>query len=114
MSLNYNSPIIIQEKINVLNINDEIVNKINNEQENMNDDDDDNQIKIKLLRSNIKNKYIEINNYQSMINKNKIIIKNFQNEIYNLCDHKWEYDLAGCCMYESPETICTKCNLYKI
>ena len=49
-----------------------------------------------------------------MINKNKIIIKNFQNEIYKLCDHKWEYDLAGCCMYESPETICIKCNLYKM
>ena len=112
MSLNYNLPIIIQEKINVLNLTDETVNKINNEQENMNDDD--NQSKIKLLCNNIKNKYIEINNYQTMINKNKIIIKNFQNEIYNLCDHKWEYDLAGCCMYESPETICTKCNLYKI
>ena len=112
MSLNYSSPIIIQEKINVLNLNDEIINKINNEQENMNEED--NQHKIKLLYNNIKNKYIEINNYQDMIIKNKVSIKNIQNEIYKLCDHKWEYDLAGCCMYESPETICTKCNLYKI
>ena len=112
MSLNYNSPMIIQEKINVLNLTDETVNKINNEQENMNDED--NQHKIKLLCINIKNKYIEINNYQTIINKNKMIIKNFQNEIYKLCDHKWEYDLAGCCMYESPETICIKCNLYKL
>lgn len=112
MALNYNSPIIIQEKINILNENDEIVNKLNNEQENINSED--NQCKIKLLCNNIKNKYIEINNYQDMINKNKIIIKKFQNEIYKLCDHKWEYDLAGCCMYESPETICIKCNLYKI
>ena len=112
MALNYNSPIIIQEKINILNLNDEIVNKINNEQENMNSEY--NQYKIKLLYNNVKNKYIEINNYQDMINKNKVIIKNIQNEIYKLCDHKWEYDLAGCCMYESPETICIKCNLYKI
>ena len=112
MSLNYNTPIIIQEKINILNLNDENVNKINKEQENMNDID--NQYKIKLLYNNIKNKYIEINNYQDMINKNKEFIKNIKNEIYKLCDHKWEYDLAGCCMYESPETICTKCNLYKV
>ena len=49
-----------------------------------------------------------------MINKNKIIIKNIQNEIYKLCDHKWEHDFAGCWMYESPEIICIKCNLYKI
>ena len=112
MSLNYNSPIIIQEKINVLNINDENVNKINNEQENI--DTEDNQYQIKLLYNNIKNKYLEINNYQDMINKNKEIIKNIKNEIYKICDHKWEYDLAGCCMYGSPETICSKCNLYKM
>ena len=111
MSLNYNSPIIIQEKINILNLNDEIINK-NNETENI--DIEDNQYKIKLLYNNIKNKYIEINNYQDMINKNKLIIKNIQNEIYKLCDHKWQYDLVGCCMYESPEIICIKCNLYKI
>jgi len=112
MSLNYNSPLIIQEKINVLNLNDEYVNKINNEQKNI--DIEDNKYKMKLLYNNIKNKYIEINNYQEMINKNKIIIKNIQNEIYKLCDHEWEYDLAGCCMYESPETICIKCNFYKL
>ena len=119
MALNFDS-LVIQEKVKEINniIIDEINNQGNfiniNNDNDYNNNDNDNEYKIKLLQNKIKTKYIEINNYQDMINKNKIIIKNIQKEIYQTCNHKWEYDLEGCCMYESPEIICNKCNLYKV
>ena len=41
------------------------------------------------------------------------VIKKYENIIYQKCKHEWQCDYTASGMYDGPDKICKKCNLYQ-
>jgi hypothetical protein len=70
-------------------------------------------LELEKYKQQIIQKYHEVTNYLKMVEKSRQDIENIEDIIYELCDHNWEYDYAGCGPHDGPDKVCKDCNLYR-
>jgi len=71
-----------------------------------------NDIDAKSLISEKNNILKLIYKYENEISSLKDLIDYIDNQIYNKCEHEWDYDPPSC-VYDRGSYVCTKCRCYK-
>jgi hypothetical protein len=107
LSLDQENIIFEMDEVNELNKNEDTLN--NDKLENKNTCSPE----LEKYKQKRIQKYQEISDYLKMVEKNRQDIKNLEDIIYEICDHKWEYDYSGCGPHDGPDKVCSNCNLYR-
>lgn len=68
---------------------------------------------VKELIQLKRDKKTQMFEYEQRIKNIKKDIREIEKKIYKKCEHNWERDYSCIGLYTKPETVCTKCNLYK-